>query len=117
MALPAGEISFGWDVARKDFRYTPRPAQPGREGSILGLPRRVAFFGSGVEANIMANEVEKKIAIKRTLSEKYERLSYLASSKVKQSTYRWHARHFRNQANAMQSALDFKNKSKLAAAQ
>jgi len=77
----------------------------------------VAFFGSGVEANIMANEVEKKIAIKRTLSEKYERLSYLAGSKVKQSTYRWHAKHFRNQANSMQSALDFKNKSKLAAAQ
>ena len=77
----------------------------------------MAFFGTGVEANIRANEVEKKIAIKRTLSEKYERLSYLAGSKVKQSTYRWHAKHFRNQANSMQSALDFKNKSKLAAAQ
>lgn len=66
--------------------------------------------GSLVEVHIMANDVEKKIAIKLTLSEKYERLSYLASSKVKQSTYRWHAKHFRNQAHAMQCALDFKKR-------
>lgn len=68
-------------------------------------------FDSLVEEHIMANEVEKKIAIKLKLSEKYERLSYLAGSKVKQSTYRWHAKHFRNQAHAMQCALDFRKKS------
>ena len=67
--------------------------------------------GSKVEVSIMANDVEKKIAIKLKLSEKYERLSYLAGSKVKASTYRWHAKHFRNQAHAMQCALDFKKKS------
>lgn len=65
----------------------------------------------------MAKSVEKKIAIKLELSKKYERLSYLAGSKPKQSTYRWHAKHFRKQADVMQKALDFKQaeKSHLAA--
>ncbi|MCX7395888.1 MAG: hypothetical protein NTW75_17385 [Planctomycetales bacterium] len=58
----------------------------------------------------MAKDVQKKIAVKLQLSEKYERLSYLASSSVKQSTYRWHAKHFRNQAHVMQCALDFKTR-------
>lgn len=53
-------------------------------------------------------DTERKIAIKLQLSEKYTRLSHLASSKVKQSTYRWHAKHFRNQADVMQKSLDFK---------
>jgi hypothetical protein len=81
----------------------------------LGWPRFVASFGFEVEANIMANVVEKKIAIKLELAKKYERLSHLAGSKVKQSTYNWHARHFRSQADVMQRALDFKKGSQAAA--
>lgn len=55
----------------------------------------------------MAKSVENKIEIKLTLAKKYERLALLAGSKPKQSTYRWHAKHFRNQADVMQRKLDF----------
>lgn len=64
----------------------------------------------------MAKSVENKIAIKLQLSEKYARLARLASSKVKQSTYTWHARHFRAQADVMQKALNFKKAEKAQAA-
>jgi hypothetical protein len=74
------------------------------------MAAKCGVSGSQVEVHIMANDVEKKIAIKLKLSEKYERLSFLAGSKVKQSTYRWHAKHFRNQAHVMQCALDFRKR-------
>ena len=98
-------------LSRKTFATIPAPLEPGEKSAGLEWPRCAAFQSPRLKYSSWRTKSKKKIAIKLKLSEKYERLSYLAGSKVKQSTYRWHAKHFRNQAHAMQCALDFKKKS------
>lgn len=54
-----------------------------------------------------ASELQHKIAVKTSLAEKHERLAAVAGSKVKKSTWNFHARRFRNQALALQQQLKF----------
>lgn len=54
----------------------------------------------------MAKCLEHKRQVKLQLSEKYERLAKVAGSVPKQRTFLFHAKRFRNQAEAIRQQLE-----------
>jgi hypothetical protein len=55
------------------------------------------------------SELQHKIDVKIALAEKHERLAAVAGSAPKKSTWNFHARRFRNQAQALQQQLQAKD--------
>ena len=51
----------------------------------------------------------KKVDVKISLAEKYERLASVAGSKPKRRAFMFHANRFRNQAKAMREKLGIKS--------
>lgn len=58
-------------------------------------------------APAMAKSLEKKQQLKLELSAKYTRLAKVAGSEPKRKTFEFHARRFRNQAEAIGQIITF----------